>query len=240
VGRKPYKHKILEDELKATLGEFTTLRDITGVKVIVTASILTGKTFETKLFTNFEPETWSLPLWEVGRCTTAAPSYFEPYRISSLGQVFYDGGLGANNPTILSMHKISDHETMESAVIVSLGTGKVVDGNPNDTPLVLKNSFKIVFNGDLKRLVDILVEQIAKSDGEPVKQAQKMCSWMGAYYYRLTPIIPEETSLDETDDEVLINLIFHTKAYITAHANVIEEICEHLISKCDEETQDNS
>ena len=38
----------------------------------------------------------SIPIWEVARATTAAPTYFEPIKISN--RKFGDGGFGTNNP----------------------------------------------------------------------------------------------------------------------------------------------
>lgn len=37
-------------------------------------------------------------IWEAGRATSAASSFFDPIAIGPLGQEFTDGGTGANNP----------------------------------------------------------------------------------------------------------------------------------------------
>lgn len=70
-------------------------------------------------------------IWEAGRATSAASSFFEPIAIGSLGQEFLDGGTGANNPVLQLWNEAADtfcdgsgsrlHKDLRS--IVSIGTG---------------------------------------------------------------------------------------------------------------------
>lgn len=68
----------------------------------------------------------SIPIWQVARATTAAPTYFEPMKIGE--EKFLDGGFGiqANNPSWYAFGEVSQmHGNNEKAIamICSIGTG---------------------------------------------------------------------------------------------------------------------
>lgn len=70
----------------------------------------------------------SVKIWEAARATSAATSFFEPMLLGEIGEMFVDGGLGANNP-IAEMwdeaRNVWPGEPLESRVglILSVGTG---------------------------------------------------------------------------------------------------------------------
>ncbi|RGP60191.1 calcium-independent phospholipase a2-gamma [Fusarium sporotrichioides] len=62
----------------------------------------------------------TITIWEVARATTAAPLYFESIKIT--GRKFLDGGMGANNPSLITIREVNRlHGT--PALFVSIGTG---------------------------------------------------------------------------------------------------------------------
>src|SRR2546421_1388203 len=66
-----------------------------------------------------------VPLTDVAKATTAAPTYFEHHTIN--GEEFLDGGFGANNPTSharVEIIQMSDGADDAVALAVSIGTGK--------------------------------------------------------------------------------------------------------------------
>ncbi|KAL8647250.1 MAG: hypothetical protein Q9210_005670 [Variospora velana] len=75
----------------------------------------------------------SVPIWKIGRATSAAPKYFPPIRIEkSMGNDtqrsvrFKDGGFGCNNPSEEAYHDIvHKHGGVSEAVgpFISIGTG---------------------------------------------------------------------------------------------------------------------
>ncbi|KFY68439.1 hypothetical protein V496_01061 [Pseudogymnoascus sp. VKM F-4515 (FW-2607)] len=73
-----------------------------------------------------------VPLWEVARCSSAAPSYFKAKEVADLG-AFQDGGLQHNNPSI-ALQEVSVINPLvdEPGLVVSLGTGssRVPDSGP--------------------------------------------------------------------------------------------------------------
>ncbi|KAF5010853.1 hypothetical protein FDECE_3026 [Fusarium decemcellulare] len=60
-------------------------------------------------------------IWEVARATTAAPRYFESIKIGD--RKFLDGGMVANNPSLLALREINELHNLVPAHFVSIGTG---------------------------------------------------------------------------------------------------------------------
>ncbi|KAK7928494.1 hypothetical protein PG985_005492 [Apiospora marii] len=91
----------------------------------------------------FKPQssTGQIPLWEIIRCSTAAPYYFKPRRIDGLG-TFQDGGLAFNNPAAIAVQE-AFASGAEPSIIVSLGTGAAKTRSPvlGDSRRLLQDSF---------------------------------------------------------------------------------------------------
>jgi hypothetical protein len=71
------------------------------------------------------------PIADVGRATSAAPTYFSPLRLDSINerkpQVFKDGAFGTNNPTSEALTEVlalNGERIQKIDAIVSIGTGK--------------------------------------------------------------------------------------------------------------------
>ena len=65
-----------------------------------------------------------IPIWEVARATSAAPTYFEPIKIDGLEYI--DGGFGANNPSnelYREVRKMHNGSTKAVRILISVGTG---------------------------------------------------------------------------------------------------------------------
>lgn len=66
-----------------------------------------------------------VPIWEVARATSAAPSYFQTIKIHD--PEYLDGGFGANNPCIEiydEVRKMNNNSDDFASIIISVGTGK--------------------------------------------------------------------------------------------------------------------
>ena len=66
-----------------------------------------------------------IPIWQVARATSAAPTYFKPINID--GRKYLDGGFGANNPCAEiyeEVRKMNNRAEKCVKVVVSIGTGK--------------------------------------------------------------------------------------------------------------------
>lgn len=83
-----------------------------------------------KLFRSYHCERFSADqccIWEAGRATTAAPSFFKAIFISKPipGSWFLDGGMGHNNPSELALGEARRlFPTVRRFCLVSVGTGR--------------------------------------------------------------------------------------------------------------------
>jgi hypothetical protein len=67
-------------------------------------------------------------IWEAGRATSAASTFFDLITVGDFGEVFLDGGTGPNNPVAEVWNEAKDmwpHEPFEDNIkcLVSIGTG---------------------------------------------------------------------------------------------------------------------
>ncbi|KAL6712759.1 hypothetical protein ACLMJK_009697 [Lecanora helva] len=70
-------------------------------------------------------EAQDIPIWEVARATSAAPTYFKPVEID--GRLYLDGGFGANNPCgeiVDEVRSLNNQAVKCVKIVVSVGTGK--------------------------------------------------------------------------------------------------------------------
>ncbi len=80
-------------------------------------------------FKSFKPEHRSVPLWEVCRAATAAPTYFPAHLATIEGRrrALIDGGVVANNPTacaIAEAVRLNADSRLDRLVVLSIGTGQ--------------------------------------------------------------------------------------------------------------------
>ena len=77
-------------------------------------------------------------LWQVARATSAAPTYFEPFKLekdndNSEYYSFIDGGVFANNPAMCAYAEAKViYKDIDDIMIVSLGTGELTKSIPYD------------------------------------------------------------------------------------------------------------
>ena len=88
-------------------------------------------------------------IWQACRATSDAPSFFDPVRIGSKGQVFIDGGTPSNNPIQLLNREADLIWPAKESFIISIGTGSAPG-----------NSFK----GNLKAIVDLMNAIITETE----------------------------------------------------------------------------
>ncbi|MGV8948557.1 MAG: patatin-like phospholipase family protein [Candidatus Paracaedibacter sp.] len=82
-----------------------------------------------------------LPVWQVARASSAAPTFFKAYEINGLHYI--DGGIGENNPVLrllMRMRELSQERnqsfSLDKIKVLSLGTGDMpVNSIPNEAGL---------------------------------------------------------------------------------------------------------
>lgn len=137
-----------------------------------------------------------LRMWEIARCTSAAPTYFEAHRLvlEEGEKALVDGGIWANNPSPhVAAHLMKKFQANPSQVhLLSLGTGEVRAGQwiPDKTGAVTAAG----------PIIDALMTSHSRGNHIAMKNL------FGNTYYRINSSLPSPITLDNTSDEA-INLL---------------------------------
>ncbi|CAL1540222.1 unnamed protein product [Lymnaea stagnalis] len=254
-GKRPYDCGPFEEMLKREFGEDAVMADIKHPKVLVTAVLADRHPAELYFFRNFDtslnhpksstckaPEEERKPceqkIWEAARCSGAAPTYFRGHG------PFLDGGLIANNPTMDVLTEIHEYnmglrmlnrssETRPIGCVISLGCGRVpsIDVHSTDVfyPTGPIDAYKAVVGATaLGRLV---IDQATVSEGRVVDRARAWCSMINVPYYRFSPQLSEDISLDCHDTKALINMMWETHCYMVANRHRLNELGSLLTAR---------
>ncbi|KAI0106932.1 FabD/lysophospholipase-like protein [Daldinia grandis] len=71
----------------------------------------------------------TIPIWQVARATSAAPSYFEPIKIGD--KEHFDGGVFANNPSLRVLEEVRALHGYSPRIFISIGCGLKTKANEN-------------------------------------------------------------------------------------------------------------
>lgn len=120
--RSKYDNRPLIDLLKGVFGN-TVSFDLPSCPVRIQSFDL--ETGGSKIFRAGGPyvEDAQFRIWEVAAATSAAPTYFPTFAVSEKG-LFVDGGIWANNPSLVGMvEALILHQRLEEVCVLSVGTG---------------------------------------------------------------------------------------------------------------------
>ncbi len=130
--RNKYDNGPLKEALKNALGKMSFGK---STKRLVIPSFDLGhdqvRVFRTPHHTRLRRD-WKIPAWEIAMATTAAPTYFPAWRgIDDMRLI--DGGVWANNPTLLGMVEATStlNVPWEAIKILSIGTCEDVTRRPD-------------------------------------------------------------------------------------------------------------
>ncbi len=167
-------------------------------------------------------------MWKAARATSAAPTYFEPFKINIEGPVEYlaliDGGVYANNPAACALVEgAADFSADPSEVfMVSVGTGvntnslryeDVRDWGIFDWAQPLLD---VVFDG-VSDSVDYQLNALLNAGSGPQR------------YYRLQPKLDDATdAMDNASPSNLRSLKLLARDLIADESDEIDAICEAL------------
>lgn len=120
-----YSPKGIERVLKRVFGE-RTLSSATPRTMAIAYDTVTRHPL---FFKSFKAEHADIPLWEVCRAATAAPSYFPAHlaTVERRRRALIDGGVVANNPTACALAeavRINGDASLDGIVVLSVGTGQ--------------------------------------------------------------------------------------------------------------------
>ena len=177
-------------------------------------------------------------VWRAARSSGAAPSYF-----SASGR-FIDGGLIANNPTMDILTEIHERncalnafqrssEVQDIGVVVSLGTGDPPVEKITVPNLVFpSNPLGVVqMYSSTTAMARVLVDQATSTSNRVVDRARAWCTMAKISYFRLTPLLASDISLDCTDDETLVEMLWMTQTYCHENRAKLKTIVD-LLNKC--------
>ncbi|KAH3860838.1 hypothetical protein DPMN_023761 [Dreissena polymorpha] len=252
-GSTPYDSATIENLLQKEFGD-KVMTDIKKPKVLVTSVLGDHHPWKLHMFRSykedekpeedpdFEPikppdETY---IWEVARSTSAAPTYFHPYK------QFYDGGIMSNNPTLDILEEIheyySRHNTIGRSrslgVVVSIGCGYVEYTKQEIPDPYTPSKWDWFFHPfksaqaliDKGRFLNDLLEQVTISHGQPSHRSRAWCLMQGVPFLRFSPLLVEYVPLDCVDERVLEKMRQDTRDYIKTpeHVERIKTVASNL------------
>ena len=138
-----------------------------------------------KLFRSYGFYRDQCPIWQAGRATSAAPSFFKPafVQVPVPGGWYIDGGVKRNNPSEVALNEAQKYwKTVRRFCIVSIGTGiqKEVDfiGNvelPLDDGVSRKSGNERQDSNQPTRLVDgVMLSRFKREVGKAIPKVAKV------------------------------------------------------------------
>lgn len=160
-------------------------------------------------------------LWEACRATSAAPTYFKPYKFDDTNS-FIDGGVFANNPSMCAYAEAKNMWGDEEPIyLLSLGTGEDLIGYDYN---------KIVNWGVLQWALPFFKQTSISSTATVDYMLKVFSHGSGDIYTRLQTGLDSDTlQMDDASDENLIRLENFAEQLIINNEQTIADICEKII-----------
>lgn len=124
--RAKYSNQVLEKTVKLLLEQQDGVQPILGHsnKRLVIPSFLSGvylpRLLKTPHSARYKSD-WKMPMWAVGLATSAAPTYLPSFKYD--GKSYLDGGLWANNPSLIGVVEAIDlGAQMKNVKVLNIGT----------------------------------------------------------------------------------------------------------------------
>ena len=154
--------RTLEELVREFLGDDVKMADCNNTRVIVPTALYTHNPPNLHLMCNYGPARDGLPgpeerlTWEAACASTAAPHYFPCFQ----GK-FLDGGLMANNPTLVAMSEIVNQveregKRVELGLVVSVGTGVPPPEPVKDIEFFLSNPLQVFSKSLVSGITNLL------------------------------------------------------------------------------------
>jgi len=168
-------------EIEAQLTEFFGTKTMSELKkpILVTAC---SSNHEPVIFSNENERDRAFLVADIGRCTSAAPTYFDPKALGN-GNSYVDGGLFANNPSALlaGMMAKKFKVNIEDIIILSIGTG--------DNPSIVPREIKHMGAKKILTILDMIMDSTFKAVG------QTMSMFLGEQYLDINPPLTKPIDL---------------------------------------------
>lgn len=172
------------------------------------------------------------------RASSAAPVYSAPFE----GK-FIDGGLMANNPTLVAMTEIFEQGEREGkdvkiGLVVSIGTGYPLSRSGDvaiHVPRVHNILSTLYHLGDtisrLFNIFNVFIAQLTQSDGYEVQKAQAWCKSINAAYFRISPELCKRYHIMESDKAAMTNIMYEGHICALKSAREIDDLAKILLAR---------
>jgi patatin-like phospholipase/acyl hydrolase len=158
-----------------------------------------------------------LPMRDVARATSAAPTYFPPKRLDA--GAFSDGGLFADNPALCAVAEVvADGASIADCSVVSVGTGEL-------TPSV---SYGRVRGWGALRWILVMFDVVTDGVDDTVSYQLSQVLGDDRAFRLQTALQNASNSLDDASKDNLDELEREAKTVIASQAAQIKRVCSML------------
>lgn len=199
-------------------------KDSTTPKVAAVSTVVNHSLLMPYVFSNYThpygssskfPQSCKYRLWEALRASTAAPGYFEEFKLGN--NIHQDGGLLTNNPCAIAVHEARLLWPDESfQCIVSLGTGKYKgrSGPSTEEFSSLKEKLlKVVASATDTEAIDTVLSDILPK----------------SVYFRLNPNLSTNVPMDEGRIEMLEQVQFDARKHLEKIDETLKTCAKNLL-----------
>jgi uncharacterized protein len=155
-------------------------------------------------------------MWEVARATSAAPTYFEPWRVS--GAALVDGGVFAVNPAMCAYADVAPDAAID--VLASLGTGS----KSSDHAIPYDQARGWGQLGWARPILDVVFDGVADTVEFEVSKLLPA----DAYVRLQTQLQDASGALDDASAKNLRDLQAEARRLIAERAADIDALCEKV------------
>jgi patatin-like phospholipase/acyl hydrolase len=168
-----------------------------------------------------DPE-YDYPMRAAARATSAAPTYFEPYRlVTEKGENYFaliDGGVFANNPAMCAFAEVKRADPAADCLMVSLGTGELTRRLRYDEA---KDWGRVEW---VRPVIDVMFDGVSDTVDYQLRQLLRPES-----YFRLqTRLDQANDDLDDASEENLRSLRLEAERLIDEHRRDLDALCGAL------------
>ncbi|KAL3100875.1 hypothetical protein niasHT_029296 [Heterodera trifolii] len=247
--RRPHNTQVLEKFIRQEMGAETMFSDLKWPRLMFTTTRADFFPVQLELMRNYKLPTNDeeneelgyrtpddLLLWKVLRRSSAAPTYF-----ASVDNKYIDGGIIANNPSLELLQEIqfwnsfNKYKNFPNAVNVgcflSIGTGVIPSTPLEPTYLEVAQNWAvqpITFINALMTIGEILVDQVAATEGVPVLRTGAFCIQQRAPFFRLSAPLFRNIKMDEKNDADIARMMWDCMEYMYMHQEYVERLCTLL------------
>jgi predicted acylesterase/phospholipase RssA len=173
---------------------------------------------------------------DVARATSAAPTYFEPMKISSGTNSNYyyliDGGVFANNPAACALVEARTTSAVADYLVVSLGTGSLMRSLPFNLAKYW-GSLRWV-----KPLLDIVFDGVSSTVDYQLQELMCQITSACQMYYRFQVALDSANhALDDTSTSNIAGLKALAENMIKTESDKLDKLCETLTQKTTSRSQ---